>query len=430
VKSVASSVANPNATSDPVPLSRNRDFLLLQAGQVLSASGSQATTIAYPLLVLAVTHSPVKAGIVTSARTIPVALFALIAGVAADRWSRRRLMIAADVVRALAISSLVVAILLDRLSFWQIPIVAFVEGMASTFFGPAGAGALRSVVPPRQLPAAAGIGEVQSATLRLAGPPTGAALFGLGHAVPFLADAVSYGFSTISLTMMRTPFQEVREVATARLRSRIAEGFRYLWRQPFLRTCALLWGLGNFSGPGLLLVVIVVGKRQGLSSGAVGLLISAFGASILIGSLASPLFRRSLATRTILLLEMWTWLGCGLFLMWPSVYVLIAGMLPSGIVIPVSDSVVTGYRIAVTPDRLVGRVESVRSTLSLLIAPLGPLAAGFLLGSTSTRTTVAVFTLFGLVLALSGTLSTAIRNAPSLDDLENLSRPAVVATGD
>jgi hypothetical protein len=84
---------------------------------------------------------------------------------------------------------------------------------------------------------------------------------------------------------------------------------------------------------------------------------------------------------------------------------------------PVSDSVVTGYRIATTPDRLVGRVEGVRTTISLSIAPLGPLVAGLLLGSVSERMTVAVFAAFGLALALWGTLSPAIRNAPSLSDL-------------
>ena len=63
-----------------VPLRRNRDFVLLESGRLLSTAGSQLTTIAYPLLVLALTHSPAKAGIVSFARAIPLALFALPAG--------------------------------------------------------------------------------------------------------------------------------------------------------------------------------------------------------------------------------------------------------------------------------------------------------------------------------------------------------------
>jgi MFS family permease len=76
-------------TPKSVPLRRNRDFVLLQAGRLLSNAGTQSTTIAYPLLVLALTHSPAKAGIVSFARSLPFALLALPAGVAADRWNRK-----------------------------------------------------------------------------------------------------------------------------------------------------------------------------------------------------------------------------------------------------------------------------------------------------------------------------------------------------
>jgi hypothetical protein len=73
-----------------------------------------------------------------------------------------------------------------------------------------------------------------------------------------------------------------------------------------------------------------------------------------------------------------------------------------------------------TPDRLVGRVESVWSTISLLIAPLGPLVAGVLLDQVPGRAAVAVFAAFGLVLAVWGTLSPSIRTAPSLEELGEL----------
>jgi hypothetical protein len=81
-----------------------------------------------------------------------------------------------------------------------------------------------------------------------------------------------------------------------------------------------------------------------------------------------------------------------------------------------------------TPDRLLGRVESVRSTIALLIAPLGPLVAGLLLETVSERATIAVFAAFGLVLAVWGTLNPAIRAAPSLDDLELPEPPISPAT--
>jgi hypothetical protein len=394
--------------------------MLLQIGQLLSSAGTQTTSIAYPLLVLAITDSPAKAGIVAFARTLPAALFALPAGVAADRWSRRRLMIAADAVRVLAVGSIAAAILFDQIEFWQIPLVAFVEGAGAAVFSAAQVGALRAVVPPRQLPAAVGAQTGRQAAVQLAGPPLGGALFGLARALPFIVDAVSYAFSTLSLLAMRTPFQEKREPDLASLRSRLAEGFRFLWSRPFLRTCAMLYGLTNFIGPGLLLAVVVVGQRQGLSGGEVGALVAAFGACLLLGSLLSPLVRRLLPVRAVLLLELWMWLGCAVFLVWPSVFVLTAGLLPAALAIPSTDSVVRGYGIAMTPDRLLGRSESVRSVIALLIAPLGPLTAGVLLGVVSARATIAVFVAAAVVLAVWGTLSPSIRTAPALDELDDL----------
>ena len=402
-----------------VPLRRNRDFMLLQTGQLLSNAGTQSTSIAYPLLVLAVTGSAAKAGVVAFARTLPAAVFALPAGLAADRWNRKWLMLAADGVRLLAIGGLATAILLHAVPYWAIVLVAFIEGVGATFFAVAYTGALRAVVPTSQLPAAAGAQTGRQAAVQLAGPPLGGALFGLARALPFLVDAASYAFSTVSLLAMRTPFQESREPDLSRLRSRLAEGFRFLWRQPFLRTSALLFGLANFIGPGLLLAVVVIGTRQGLSGGEVGALVAAFGACLLVGSFLSPLVRRLLPVRAVLVLELWTWLGCALFLIWPSVYVLAAGTLPTALAIPSTDSVVHGYRIAITPDRLLGRAESVRSTISLLIAPLGPLAAGVLLETVSARATIALFAVFGLVLAVWGTLSPSIRAAPKPDELHD-----------
>jgi MFS family permease len=393
--------------------------MALQIGQMLSNVGTQTTSIAYPLLVLAITHSPAKAGIVGFARSLPLALFALPAGLAADRWNRRRLMIAADVVRAVAMGALATTILLDRVTFWEVAVIAFLQGSGSALFLGARPGALRAVVPAHQLPAATATETGRQAAVLLAGPPLGGVLFGLSRALPFVVDTLSYAFSTLSLLAMRTPFQEDREPHLESLRARLAEGFHFVWSRPFLRTCALLFGLANFIAPGLLFAVVVIGKQQGLSAGEVGALVAVFGGCLLVGSFLSPLVRRLLPVRAVLLLELWTWVGCALFLIWPNVYVLTAGLLPSALAIPSTDSVVHGYRIAMTPDRLLGRAESVRSTISVLIVPLGPLIAGVLLGASSARATIAVFAVAGLVLAVWGTLSPSIRMAPSLDELHS-----------
>ena len=80
----------------------------------------------------------------------------------------------------------------DALAYWQILVVAAIEGSAWALFHPAAAAALRSVVPPTQLADAAGVQQARTATVSLAGPPLGGVLFGLGRAVPFAVDACSY----------------------------------------------------------------------------------------------------------------------------------------------------------------------------------------------------------------------------------------------
>jgi len=395
----------------------NRDFLLLQFSQLVSSGGSQITAIAYPLLVLSLTGSSAKAGIVAFARLLPIALLSLPAGVAADRLNRRWLMIAAHVLRALTVGMLAVLVATDRAVFWEIPVVAFAEGSGAALYAAAQGGALRAVVPREQLPAAVNVVTGREAALRLATPPIGGALFGIARALPFLIHALSYVVSTALLLSMRTPFQEERGGDPASLRSQLAEGVRFLWSQPFLRTMAFLFGLTNFIGPGVMLAIVVIGQNDGLTGGEIGLLVSAFGASILLGSLVSPFLRKRLPVRGILLLELWTWVGCGLFLVWPSVYVLAASVVPTGLAIPSTDSVVRSYELSLTPDRLLGRVDGVRATIALTIAPLGPLAAGYLLDVTSERATIAVFTAVGLILALWGTFSRGIRAAPRLSGL-------------
>lgn len=379
--------------------------------------GSYTSSIAYPLLVLAVTHSPARAGIVGFAQIVPYPLLVLPAGVGVDRWNRRRVMIVSDVVRAAALASLAAAIALDRLTFAQIVVVALIEGTMFAFFNIAELGALRSVVPAAQLPAAAAVEQARFSAVILAGPPLGGFLFGLGRALPFLVDAVSYTFSLVSLLAMRTPFQEERVRETAPLWTQALEGFRWLWGHAFLRTCALLFGASNFAWNALFLIVVVAGRREGLSSTAIGGVIAAFGGLNLIGSLIATRLQRALSVRAIVLGALWLAVGAGAYVVRPTVYALIAGVVPLCLVNPALNATIIGYRVAITPDRLLGRVASVARLLAQVGAPLGPLVAGVLLESLSARATVGLVTLWFAGLALWATLSRAIRAAPSLEEL-------------
>jgi MFS family permease len=400
------------------PLRRNRDFVLFQTGQLLSAVGTSTASIAYPLLTLAVTHSAVKAGVVSFAQFLPIVLFSLASGVAADRTDRKRLMIAADVVRAVVVGGLVAAILLHLLVFWQIVLASFVEGTGGVFFGAGRAGVFKSVVPKAQLAAAASTEEARLSIVRLSGPAAGGALFGVGRAFPFLVDVLSYAFSTLSLLAMRTPFQEKRERADTHVFAEAAEGLRFVWANPLLRLTTLMLTLGNFSASGVQLAVVILAEQHGLASAGVGGLVALVGATTLLGATASPLVRRVLSPRSILLSEFWASLALVSFLVWPSVYVLAAAFAFQAFFFANTDAAVRAHWYAVTPDRLIGRVPSAMGNVMVLGMPLGPLAAGFLIESGSPRAAIALFLGVLLVAAGFGTLSRSTRDVPAPEDVE------------
>ena len=403
--------------SGPLPLRHNRDFVLLQLGQLLSSFGSGLSSIAYPLLALAVTHSPAKAGYVSAMLFAPMLAFGLAAGLAADRFDRRRLMIASDIVGAGALATLGWAVASGATSLGLILVVAFVDSTSGVFFRAGQSGAFRAVVPLPQIASAASIVQARMSAVRVGAPPLGGALFGAARSIPFIADAASYACSTASLLLMRTRFQEPRERNRAPLRRQLADGVSVFMRIPFLRTTMLMIAVSNFTVTGMELAMIVLAKRAGLPSAAIGGLLALTGAATLLGSLASPLLRRALPMSTILLGEYWAALGYIAFLLWPNVYVLATAFAAQAFWFPNSDAAVAAYSYALIPDRLIGRALSVSNTLRVLAAPLGPLAAGLLLSSVTPRVTITVLAGATIIVAALGTLSKAIREIPPLEEL-------------
>ena len=393
------------------PLWRNRDFLLLQGGQLFSLFGSSMSSIAYPLLALSVTGSAAQTGYVGGAVFLPLLLFNLPAGVVADRHDRRALMIAADLVGALTVGGLAALVLAHRVELWMIIAAAFVDSSASVFFRAGSAGAFRAVVPPAQLADAASTAQARSAVVRIGAPPAGGALFGAARAIPFVADAVSYAVSTASLLLMRTRFQEERGPGE---RPRLKEGIAYFWRMPFLRTTVSLIAVSNLAASGIPLAIIVLAHRAGMSSAAIGVLIAVAGGATLLGSLASPFLRRLFPMRAVLLSEFWAPLVYTAFLLHPSVYVLTACFAAHAFTFPSTDSAVAAYSYALIPDQLLGRALAASNTLRAASAPIGPLAAGLLLSHGSARTAVVVLAAPVLVAAALGTAGSSLRTLPEL----------------
>jgi predicted MFS family arabinose efflux permease len=163
------------------------------------------------------------------------------------------------------------------------------------------------------------------------------------------------------------------------------------------------------------LAVIVLARRHGLSGAAVGGFIALTGVTTLLGSTLSPLLRRVLPMRGILLSEFWAGGVYAAFVFFPSVYVLAAAFALQAFWFPNTDSAVAAYSYTLIPDRLLGRAMSAANTLRVAVTPLGPLAAGLLLTHTSPRVTVVVLAAPVLLAALAGTLSPSLRDLPSLE---------------
>jgi len=165
----------------PRTLWRNGDFLLLWSGQAVSTLGSTVSTLALPLLVLALTHSPAQAGFIAAAQAIPYLVLALPAGALIDQWDRKAVMIRCDVARFLVLGSIPLAAAVGRLTVAQLYIVALVAGTARVFFNIAQTAALTHVVPATQLPRANALDQTVSSTAALIGPGVAGAIVALGR---------------------------------------------------------------------------------------------------------------------------------------------------------------------------------------------------------------------------------------------------------
>lgn len=395
----------------PTPLRRNRDFVLYQSGGLLSTFGSGISGIAYPLLTLALTHSAAKTGYVGAVEFLPLVILSAPAGVAADRFDRRRLMIASDLVGATALALLGTAVLTGHTAYWMILVVAFVDTTAAVVYRSGSSGAMKAVVPTPQLADASSVTMARMSTVRLIAPPVGGALYDLSRGVPFLVDAVSYAFSTAALLLMRTPFQEERVPGA---RTPFREGLAYFWSIPFLRTTVGMIAASNLVAVGAPIALIILAHRQGLSALAIGGFVALQGVSLLVGSTLSPVLRRHFPMRAILLSEFWMALVYIAFLVYPNVYVLAACISLHAFWFPNTDSAIQAYSYMLIPDRLLGRAMAAANTVRAASAPLGPLVAGLLLAHTSPQVAIAVLAGPVVVAAIIGTLSDSIRNLPSL----------------
>ena len=282
-------------------LRRNRDFRLLWLGQVVSQLGDWFNTIALYTLVLDLTGSGGSIGFLLVARFLPTVVLGPLAGVVADRFSRRAVMIWSDLLRA----GVVLGFLLVRRPehMWLVYALTVAQLALSTFFEPARTAAVPSIVSARELIPANAISSVTwSAMLTLGVAVGGEVTTWFGARAAFVLDSLTYLLSAALIASVRLPPRPAR----ARRRLTLArslgladtlEGLRYVWRRP--RVFALMmvkpaWGLGG----GMLALLAVFGERVFPVGGSAARGISILYAARGIGTALGPFVARRLAGDT------------------------------------------------------------------------------------------------------------------------------------
>jgi MFS family permease len=395
------------------PLWRNRDYMLLWSGQLVSTAGTGVSQLAFPLLMLAITRSPAQAGLLGAVEALPYVIFSLPAGALVDRWNRKRVMVICDTGRAVSMASIPVVAIVWQLTAIQLYATAVIEGTLMVFFNLAEVACLPRVVPKEQLPSASAQNQGGAIAAYLVAPSLGGFLYqSIGKTIPFLVDAVSYAASVASLLVIRTEFQEERMEAPRALRIEILKGLRWLWKQPLIRFMAFLTGGLNFGNAGVGLILIVLARHQHASPAMIGIIFSVGSVGGILGSVLAPRIQKRYRFGQVIISMVWIEA-----LLWPLFAIapspLLLGVIAAGqwITGPIYNAVQFSYRLALIPDALQGRVNSVFRLLAFGFQPLGAALSGVLLQSIGAPSTVLVFSACTAALALLATVNAHVRNA-------------------
>ena len=406
-----------------VPLWRQREYMLLWSGQVVTTLGAQASGIIYPLLILALTGSPAQASWATALRMVPYLVLVLPVGALIDRWDRRRVMLVCHVGRGLAVASLPAAMALDLLVVGHIYVVAVLEGALHVFFNIAETAALPRVVSAGQLPQATAQNQAGFATAAIVGPALGSWLYqAVGRGFPFVVDTASHVLGAWAVWRLRTSFAPAPGRSRGSLRAEVMEGLRWLWHQRVVRDMALITCGLNFVNAALPLVLIVRGQELGASEAQIGLVFSLGGIGAIVGAALGGMVAARLSFGQAIGLSV-TVKALSLPLMG-----LADGPLALGLVYalaslfgPLYDVVQFSYRIALIPDALQGRVNSGFRLFAFLLNPVGAALGGWLLEQGGSAAALLVF---GVVSAL---LAAAVRFDPAVWKARRLA-PAAAPT--
>jgi MFS family permease len=363
-------------------------FWRLWSASGLSNLADGLVKIALPLVAVTLTDSPGLVAGVALAETLPWLLFALPAGALADRVDRRLAMVTANVVRAAAVAVLAVTLVLGLESspaaIWALYAVALLLGTAETVYDTCAQSILPQVVSRDRLPRANGrLIAAELTANEFVGPPLGGLLVAAGVAAAFATPAALWAAAVGALLLLRGNFAVPRTEERATVRADVAEGLRYLWRHRLLRTLAAMTGLFNLATNATFAVFVLyaVGpdSAMGLTEVGYGLLFATIAAGSLIGALlADPVIRRLGRSRSLFLGILGGVGTVGVAAVTTIPLVIAAAFLLGGLTNALWNVVAVSLRQRITPDRILGRINSSYRLVAWGTRPLGAAAGGLL----------------------------------------------------
>jgi MFS family permease len=410
------------------PLLRERgDFRRLWTGQTISVIGDQVTSIGLPLVaVLVLGADAAQMGYLTAAGLLPHLLFSLPAGVWLERvHRRRRLMIWADLGRAVLIASVPVAYMVGLLSLPQLYVVAFLAGTLAVAFDVAWNTIFVAVVPRERFVNAMALLNGSRSIASVLGPSLGGILVqALGAPLAMLADAISYLGSVVALRGMHAKEPPV-EPAEGGVREQTAEGLRFIARDPIMRPVLLsaaTINLFNFGAQALF--ILYVTTQLGVNPGVLGLTLGVGAVGSIIGAIVASRIGRRLGLGPAYAL------GCVLFpaslLLIPlaeasmpmPVILALLGLAEfgAGFGVMILDINVGAVITARVPDRIRSRTAGSFRVVNYGVRPIGALLGGAVGTALGVREALFVTTILSLagVLWLVGTRIPGLRDLPEV----------------
>lgn len=286
----------------------NRNFSLLFGGSTISSIGDQFTLVALPWLVLKLTGSPAALGVVLATMALPRAVFLLIGGAMVDRLSPRRVLLAARSCNAALVALLAVLVLLGDIRMGLVYAIALGIGLATAFAYPAGSAILPQLVAPVRLQSANALFMGMRQLSMFVGPALAGVVISLGaHAthrqglqdasglgLAFSIDAISFAFSLGALLMVRIHSDFHPCAVTGSVLANVASGVRTIWADLPLRAFILYAAAVSVfvGGPLQVGLPILADTRMDLGAASLGILISAQGGGMLLGSAMSGVVGR------------------------------------------------------------------------------------------------------------------------------------------